>query len=34
MLESGIFPYLNSFTLEKIKPTDLMKLYDMLEQDT
>lgn len=34
MLESRIHPYLGSFTLEKIKPTDLMKLYDMLEQDT
>ena len=34
MLESRILPYLGSFTLEKIKPTNLMKLYDMLEQDT
>ncbi len=34
MLESRIILYLGSFTLEKIKPTDLMKLYDMLEQDT
>ncbi len=34
MLESRILPYLDSFTLEKIKLTDLMKLYDMLEQDT
>lgn len=34
MLESRILPYLGPFTLEKIKPTDLMKLYDMLEQDT
>lgn len=34
MLETRILPYLGSFTLEKIKPTDLMKLYDMLEQDT
>lgn len=34
MLESRILPYLGSFTLEKIKPTDLMKLYNMLEQDT
>ena len=33
MLETRILPYLGSFTLEKIKPTDLMKLYDMLEQD-
>ncbi|MCI9039508.1 MAG: site-specific integrase [Clostridia bacterium] len=34
MLETRILPYLGSFTLEKIKPIDLMKLYDMLEQDT
>lgn len=34
MLKSRILPYLDSFTLEKIKPTDLMKLYDMLEKDT
>ena len=34
MSESRIFPYLSSFTLEKIKPTDLMELYDVLEQDT
>ena len=34
MLETRILPYLGSFTLEKIKSTDLMKLYDMLEQDT
>ena len=34
MLESRILPYLGSFTLEKINPTDLIKLYDMLEQDT
>ena len=34
MLESRILPYLGSFTLEKIKPPVLMKLYDMLEQDT
>lgn len=34
MLESRILPYLGSFVLDKIKPTDLMKLYDMLEQDT
>ena len=34
MLESRILPYLGSFTLEKIKSTDLMELHDMLEQDT
>ena len=34
MLESRILPYLGSFILDKIKPTDLMKLYDMLEKDT
>lgn len=34
MLESRILPYLGHFRLDKIKPTDLMKLYDMLEQDT
>ncbi len=33
MLETRILPFL-SFVLEKIKPTDLMKLYDMLEKDT
>lgn len=34
MLESRILPYLGSFTLEKIKPTDIMKFYDMLDKDT
>ena len=34
MLESRILPYLGSFVLERIRPTDIMKLYDMLEQDT
>lgn len=34
MLETRILPFLGSFVLEKIKPTDLMKLYDMLEKDT
>ena len=34
MLEARILPYLGSFVLDKIKPTDLMKLYDMLEKDT
>ena len=34
MLKSHILPYLGSFSLDKIKPTDLMNLYDMLENDT
>lgn len=34
MLKTRILPYLGSFTLDKIKPTDLMNLYDMLESDT
>lgn len=34
MLKSRILPYLGSFPLDKIKPTDLMNLYDMLENDT
>lgn len=34
MLRTRILPYLSSFTLDKIKPTDLMNLYDMLENDT
>lgn len=34
MLKSRILPYLGSFYLDKIKPTDLMNLYDMLENDT
>lgn len=34
MLETRILPYLGSFQLDKIKPTDLMDFYDMLEDDT
>ena len=34
MLRTRILPYLGSFALDKIKPTDLMNLYDMLENDT
>ena len=34
MLESRILPYLGHFELDKIKPTDIMKLYDMLDKDT
>ena len=34
MLKSRILSYLGSFPLDKIKPTDLINLYDMLENDT
>lgn len=34
MLESRILPYLGHFKLNKIKPTDIMKFYDMLDKDT
>lgn len=34
MLESRILPYLGHFKLDKIKPTDIMKFYDMLYKDT
>lgn len=34
MLESRILPYLGHFKLDKIKPTDIMRFYDMLEKDT
>lgn len=34
MLESRILPYLWHFKLDKIKPTDIMKFYDMLDKDT
>lgn len=34
MLESRILPYLNHFRLDKLKPTDIMKFYDMLEKDS
>lgn len=34
ILKSRILPYLGSFHLDKIKPTDLMNFYDMLENDT
>lgn len=34
MLRTLILPYLCSFVLQKIKPTDLINLYDMLENDT
>lgn len=34
MLESRILPYLGHFKLDKVKPTDIMKFYDMLDKDT
>lgn len=34
MLETRILPYLSHFRLDKLKPTDIMKFYDMLEKDT
>ena len=34
ILKYRILPYLGSFPLDKIKPTDLMNFYDMLENDT
>ena len=34
ILKSRILPYLGSFPLDKIKPSDLMNFYDMLENDT
>lgn len=34
ILETRILPYLGKFKLDKIKPTDIMKFYDMLENDT
>lgn len=34
MLESRIIPYFGHYKLDKIKPTDIMRFYDLLEQDT
>lgn len=34
MLESRILPYLSHFRLDKLRPTDIMKFYDLLEKDT
>ncbi|MCL2859347.1 MAG: site-specific integrase [Oscillospiraceae bacterium] len=34
MLNSRILPYLSKFKIDKIKPTDIMRFYDMLEKDT
>ena len=34
MLESRILPYFGHFYIDKIKPTDIMRFYDLLEKDT
>lgn len=34
ILNTRILPYFGKFKLDKIKPTDIMKFYDMLENDT
>ncbi len=34
ILRTRILPYFGKFVLEKIRPTDIMKFYDMLESDT
>lgn len=34
ILNTRILPYFGKFKLDKIKPTDIMKFYDMLESDT
>lgn len=34
MLESRILPYLSYFRLDKLRPTDIMKFYNLLEKDT
>ncbi len=34
MLETRISPYFEHFYINKIKPTDIMKFYDLLEKDT
>lgn len=34
ILKTRILPYFGKFKLDKIRPTGIMKLYDMLEQDT
>ena len=33
MLETRIIPYFGHYKLDKIKPTDIMRFYDLLEQD-
>lgn len=34
MLETRILPYFGHFYINKIRPTDIMKFYDLLERDT
>ena len=34
MLETRITPYFGHYKLDKIKPTDIMRFYDLLEEDT
>ena len=34
MLETRLLPYWGHFYINKIKPTDIMKFYDLLEKDT
>ena len=34
MLETRLLPYFGHFYISKIKPTDIMKFYDLLEKDT
>lgn len=34
MLETRLLPYFGYFYINKIKPTDIMKFYDLLEKDT
>lgn len=34
MLETRITPYFGHYKLDRIKPTDIMRFYDLLEQDT
>lgn len=34
MLETRITPYFGHYKLDKIKPTDIMRFYDLLQQDT
>ena len=34
MLETMITPYFGHYKLNKIKPTDIMRFYDLFEEDT
>jgi integrase len=34
MLETRLLPYFGHFYINKIKPTDIMRFYDLLEKDT